>query len=269
MRELISRNELEPERMVSCIFTSTHDLNAEFPAVAARKVGLDDGAAALRAGDRRARARCASVIRVLVHYYAPADHEPGARVPRRGPGAALGPERGAVAVIRGPGGDAGRRRGDRRGDRRGLADGYRGHRRAGAARGPADRPLATRGRQSGCAARSMTPSPTSRRSTASSPATASSPLRGVSGACGPDVAELVAIYVDPDQLAIGASARALMEAAAERLAGLPLQRGVSLDLRGEPARDRLLRAPRLAGRRRREDSRPQRRESGQVPENRR
>ena len=41
MRELITRNELEPERMVSCIFTSTHDLNAEFPAAAARKLGLD------------------------------------------------------------------------------------------------------------------------------------------------------------------------------------------------------------------------------------
>jgi chorismate mutase len=33
MRELMARNRLEPERMVSCIFTSTHDLNAEFPAV--------------------------------------------------------------------------------------------------------------------------------------------------------------------------------------------------------------------------------------------
>ena len=53
MRELISRNELTPERMVSCIFTSTHDLNAEFPAVAARKRRPRDGPAALRAGDRR------------------------------------------------------------------------------------------------------------------------------------------------------------------------------------------------------------------------
>ena len=43
------------ERMVSCIFTSTHDLNAEFPAVAARKLGLDTRSAALRAGDRRPR----------------------------------------------------------------------------------------------------------------------------------------------------------------------------------------------------------------------
>jgi len=35
VRELIASNELTPERMVSCIFTVTDDLNAEFPAVAA------------------------------------------------------------------------------------------------------------------------------------------------------------------------------------------------------------------------------------------
>ena len=34
--ELTRRNELSPERIVSCLFTSTADLNAEFPAVAAR-----------------------------------------------------------------------------------------------------------------------------------------------------------------------------------------------------------------------------------------
>ena len=37
MRELIARNDLEADRIVSCIFTATHDLNAEFPAAAARK----------------------------------------------------------------------------------------------------------------------------------------------------------------------------------------------------------------------------------------
>ena len=37
MRELMERNELEPEAMVSCIFTLTDDLDAEFPAVAARR----------------------------------------------------------------------------------------------------------------------------------------------------------------------------------------------------------------------------------------
>ena len=41
MRELMARNDLSVDRMVSCIFTSTHDLNAEFPAVAARNLGLD------------------------------------------------------------------------------------------------------------------------------------------------------------------------------------------------------------------------------------
>ena len=39
MRELISRNDLEPDRIVSCLFTATADLNAEFPAVAARRSG--------------------------------------------------------------------------------------------------------------------------------------------------------------------------------------------------------------------------------------
>src|SRR3712207_8770025 len=35
------RNSLEPDQMVSCIFTCTGDLDAEFPAVAARRLGLD------------------------------------------------------------------------------------------------------------------------------------------------------------------------------------------------------------------------------------
>ncbi len=40
MREVMERNSLEPDRMVSCIFTCTNDLDAEFPAVAARRLGL-------------------------------------------------------------------------------------------------------------------------------------------------------------------------------------------------------------------------------------
>ena len=38
--ELMDRNALAPEQMVSCIFTLTDDLDAEFPAVAARRLGL-------------------------------------------------------------------------------------------------------------------------------------------------------------------------------------------------------------------------------------
>jgi chorismate mutase len=75
VRELIARNDLEPERMVSCIFTSTHDLNAEFPAVAARNLGLDR-VPLLCAQEIDVPGAMPSVIRVLVHYYAPRDHTP-------------------------------------------------------------------------------------------------------------------------------------------------------------------------------------------------
>jgi chorismate mutase len=75
MRELMARNDLEPERMVSCIFTSTHDLNAEFPAVAARKLGLN-GVPLLCAQEVDVPGAMPSVIRALVHYYAPNDHHP-------------------------------------------------------------------------------------------------------------------------------------------------------------------------------------------------
>lgn len=37
---IMERNALSPEDMVSCIFTATEDLDAEFPAVAARQLGL-------------------------------------------------------------------------------------------------------------------------------------------------------------------------------------------------------------------------------------
>jgi chorismate mutase len=75
MRELMSRNDLAPDRMVSCIFTSTHDLNAEFPAAAARQIGLES-VPLLCAQEIDVPGAMRSVVRVLVHYYAPADHVP-------------------------------------------------------------------------------------------------------------------------------------------------------------------------------------------------
>jgi chorismate mutase len=75
MRELVERNGLTPELMVSCIFTSTHDLNAEFPAVAARNVGLS-GVPLLCGREIDVPGAMRSVIRVLVHYYAGWEHEP-------------------------------------------------------------------------------------------------------------------------------------------------------------------------------------------------
>jgi chorismate mutase len=75
MRELMSRNDLTVDRMVSCIFTSTHDLNAEFPAVAARRIGLGH-VPLLCAREIDVPGAMPAVIRTLVHYYAPADHKP-------------------------------------------------------------------------------------------------------------------------------------------------------------------------------------------------
>jgi chorismate mutase len=40
MNAIMERNALAPQDVVSCIFTATNDLNAEFPAVAARAVGF-------------------------------------------------------------------------------------------------------------------------------------------------------------------------------------------------------------------------------------
>jgi chorismate mutase len=76
MREVIDRNALETERIVSCIFTVTADLDAEFPAVAARNLGLS-GVPLLCAREIDVPGSMPRVIRVLVHYYADDGHEPG------------------------------------------------------------------------------------------------------------------------------------------------------------------------------------------------
>ncbi|MGH2992201.1 MAG: chorismate mutase [Solirubrobacterales bacterium] len=75
MRELMKRNQLAPERIVSCLFTVTDDLDAEFPAVAARRVGLDS-VPLLCAREVAVPGAMERVIRVLVHYYAAPDHRP-------------------------------------------------------------------------------------------------------------------------------------------------------------------------------------------------
>src|SRR4029078_2288060 len=42
MKEILARNELDHDELVSIIFTCTDDLTAEFPATAARAIGLGD-----------------------------------------------------------------------------------------------------------------------------------------------------------------------------------------------------------------------------------
>ena len=75
MRELLQRNELAPEAIVSCLFTTTEDLDAEFPAVAARRIGLD-AVPLLCCCEIPVPGSMERVIRVLVHFYAPAGHAP-------------------------------------------------------------------------------------------------------------------------------------------------------------------------------------------------
>ncbi len=75
MRELIDRNGLEPEAMVSCLFTTTDDLDAEFPAVAARNLGLDT-VPLLCCREIPVPGSMPRVIRVMLHFYAPEGHVP-------------------------------------------------------------------------------------------------------------------------------------------------------------------------------------------------
>jgi chorismate mutase len=75
MREIIERNALTAETMVSCIFTTTPDLVSQFPAVAARNIGLST-VPLLCAQEIPVAGALPRIIRVLVHHYAPDDHVP-------------------------------------------------------------------------------------------------------------------------------------------------------------------------------------------------
>ncbi len=75
VREVMDRNGLTPDDLVSCIFTCTADLDAEFPAVAAREVGLS-AVPLLCAREIDVPGSLPRVIRVMVHCYSegPAKH---------------------------------------------------------------------------------------------------------------------------------------------------------------------------------------------------
>jgi chorismate mutase len=74
LREIMKRNELTPEDVVSCIFTCTQDLTAEFPAVAARNIGFS-AVPLLCTQELAVPGSLPRVIRILMHYYAPEGHE--------------------------------------------------------------------------------------------------------------------------------------------------------------------------------------------------
>jgi chorismate mutase len=68
LSELIERNEIGHEDLVSVIFTATDDLQADFPASSARAMGLGDVPllCARELGVEGGMARC---VRLLVHCY--------------------------------------------------------------------------------------------------------------------------------------------------------------------------------------------------------
>ncbi len=68
MRQILERNALTAEDLVSCIFTLTPDLDAQFPAVAARQMGLSS-VPLLCAREIPVPGALPKVIRVLIHAY--------------------------------------------------------------------------------------------------------------------------------------------------------------------------------------------------------
>ena len=75
MHEIVERNDLSPEDVVSCIFTLTPDLDAEFPAVAARDLGLS-ALPLLCAREMDVPGALPRVIRLMLHCYVEEDRLP-------------------------------------------------------------------------------------------------------------------------------------------------------------------------------------------------
>ncbi|MDQ3850318.1 MAG: chorismate mutase [Actinomycetota bacterium] len=73
LREILKRNDLHPSDVVSCIFTMTEDLDAEFPAVAARHMGFSQ-VPLLCSREVPVPGSMPRIIRVLMHYHAPDSH---------------------------------------------------------------------------------------------------------------------------------------------------------------------------------------------------
>ena len=74
LQEILERNALAPENVVSCIFTCTQDLTAEYPAVAARAMGFNQ-VPLLCTQELAVPGSMERVVRLLMHFYAPEDHE--------------------------------------------------------------------------------------------------------------------------------------------------------------------------------------------------
>ena len=76
LRALLERNGLAPSDLVSVVFTATDDIHAEFPAAAARMMGLDVPLLCARELDVNSSLSVPLCVRVLIHCYADARPDP-------------------------------------------------------------------------------------------------------------------------------------------------------------------------------------------------
>ncbi len=74
LQEILERNALEPADVVSCIFTCTQDLTAEYPAVVARAMGFNT-VPLLCTQEMAVPGSMQRVVRLLMHFYAGENHE--------------------------------------------------------------------------------------------------------------------------------------------------------------------------------------------------
>lgn len=73
LREMLARNEARAEDLISVVFTATTDLTSEFPAAAARTIGISD-VPLLCAQEIPVPGALPRCIRVLMHLYTERDY---------------------------------------------------------------------------------------------------------------------------------------------------------------------------------------------------
>ncbi len=74
LQTILERNELERDDLVSIIFTVTHDLVSDFPAVAAREIGLAN-VPLLCSQEIPVAGSMPRCVRVMIHCYAPRERQ--------------------------------------------------------------------------------------------------------------------------------------------------------------------------------------------------
>ncbi len=75
LKQLIANNDLNENNIISAFFTVTSDLDACFPAKAARDLGWTN-TALMCAQEIEVQNSLSKCVRVMIHYYSNADHKP-------------------------------------------------------------------------------------------------------------------------------------------------------------------------------------------------